>query len=105
MRKSSELTSYCDYIKSEYWTERKRLYYLSHPHACAVCGHPDVDLHHCRNMFYQSQQVVEDMRPKWQEMRDAPIHKQTQSNTCTENSFANFIEQVARPIWHFLGRG
>jgi hypothetical protein len=38
--------AYKDYIKSEAWAERKRIYYLSHPHLCEVCGHPDVDLHH-----------------------------------------------------------
>lgn len=46
--KPEALFHYRDYIKSPYWTERKRLYFETHPHVCAVCGHPDVDLHHLK---------------------------------------------------------
>lgn len=50
--KAQELIHYRDYIKSEYWAARKRLYFETHPRACAVCGHPDVDLHHLRYGSY-----------------------------------------------------
>jgi len=46
--KAEELINYKDYVKSEYWTARKRQYYEKHPHKCEVCGHPDVDLHHLK---------------------------------------------------------
>lgn len=46
--KAEELFHYRDYIKSEYWEERKRQYYATHERKCAVCGHPDVDLHHIK---------------------------------------------------------
>lgn len=43
-----ELIHYKEYIKSEYWTERKRQYFSLHPRKCEVCGHPDVELHHLK---------------------------------------------------------
>src|SRR5665213_1513288 len=122
MRKPTELTNYRDYIKSGYWTERKRIYFSTHPHVCEVCGHPDVELHHikygdygheqdknlaalCRvhhqelhnavalrkSMFYQTRQVVEDMRSKWQEMRNTPFQTNAQYKAPAGNSFSDFI--------------
>ena len=133
MRKDPVLVSYKDYIKSPYWEERKRLYFSNHPHKCAVCGHPDVELHHlkygdygreldknlaalCRvhhqelhdsiglrkNTFYQSNAIVEEMRMKWEEHRNAPLAEANQPKPT--NSFADIVEKLARPIWRILGR-
>ena len=133
MRKHSDLVNYRDYIKSEYWTERKRLYYLNHPHTCAVCGHPDVELHHLRYGDYgheQDKNLAALCRVHHQELHNAvALRKNTfyQSNSVIEDmktkweelisapiraepkadpssSFSDLMESLVRPIWHFLGR-
>ena len=50
--KPEPLFHYQDYIKSEYWAARKQAYFETHAKKCAVCGHPDVDLHHVRYGSY-----------------------------------------------------
>lgn len=47
--------TYKEYIQSVHWEERKRLYFASHARKCAVCGHPDVDLHHLVYANYGSE--------------------------------------------------
>lgn len=132
-RKHPELINYRDYIKSEFWTERKRLYFSTHPHKCEVCGHPDVDLHHLRygsygqeqdkylaalcrahhkelhnavalrkNMFYQSNSVIENMRTTWEEFRNGPV--QTVPTSQAGSPFSDFMERLARPLWRMIGR-
>lgn len=44
--KPPELVHYKEYIRSKYWTARKREYFSIHPRRCRVCGHGDVELHH-----------------------------------------------------------
>jgi hypothetical protein len=53
--KPEPLINYKDYIKSDYWEERKRKYFETHDRTCAVCGHPDVDLHHIKYGNYGSE--------------------------------------------------
>lgn len=53
--KDEALFHYRDYIKSEHWEARKRKYYEVHEKKCAVCGHPDVDLHHIKYGHYGSE--------------------------------------------------
>lgn len=47
---------YADYIKSEFWTERKQLYFATHPKVCRVCGSAQVDLHHLQYGSYGHEQ-------------------------------------------------
>src|SRR3989338_10237829 len=55
-RKHPDLIHYADYIKSEFWTERKQLYFATHPKVCRVCGSSQVDLHHLQYGSYGHEQ-------------------------------------------------
>ena len=133
MRKPAELTNYRDYIQSAYWIERKRLYYLGHPHKCAVCGHPDVELHHLKYGSYgheRDKDLAALCRVHHEELHHAIALRKNmfyQSIAVIEDmkaqweefrngpvqktpipktgsSFVDLIERLARPIWPVLGK-
>jgi len=96
MMKDPALVSYRDYIKSDKWEERKRLYFSTHPHTCAVCGHPDVELHHLKYGEYGREldkNLVALCRVHHQELHDSiALHKNTfyQSNALVEEMWTKW---------------
>ncbi len=102
--KPEPLFHYRDYIKSEYWTERKRQYYEMHEKKCAVCGHPDVDLHHIRYGNYGHERDI-DLAPlcrvHHQELHDAVgVRKDTkyQSSSFIQDAKEAWERRFSEPI-------
>lgn len=136
-RKHPDVIHYADYIKSEFWTERKQLYFSTHAKACRVCGSPRVDLHHlqygsygheqdkhlaalCRvhhealhkwmgvrkNTYYQTVDFIEAERTKFiktNNQRPAAVST-VRAPANPRYSFANLVDDMARPIWKLLAR-
>ena len=102
--KAPELIHYRDYIRSPYWTERKRLYFATHSHKCEVCGHPDVELHHLHYGDYgheRDKNLAALCRVHHQELHDSvPPRKNTsyQSRYIIEEMKINWKQMQNAPL-------
>lgn len=122
---------YKEYIKGDVWAERKRMYFLSHPHKCEVCQHVDVEVHHAaygslgfekdknlaalcrvhhgeihkrmplRNNMYYHTRAIIDQMKEEWEAMRSGSVT-TQPVVTNEKSVADLIERLAAPIWKLI---